>query len=284
MSGDSAVGKGAADEGRRIPKHTSGGSGKYGASGFPTPLDVVLAAADEEACRLIAEDNHDRGPLFQRAERIGRAITALRAASTAPGAPREQDARMEALRRLEFAAETTDATRLQEFDAIVPMLRDALGSSETVAPPERETLNPTPDLRGWLRKWAREDLDMGAEAEANGGATIGVDIDFRERVVREICAPSATEQAATREPEAWEIRTTTQPENRHATFDAEVAEQERRIGSTVIPLYVAILTDRTGGDRRPLTLRALRARLEAGETVDLFDIGGCGCFAGSDAA
>lgn len=35
---------------------------------------------------------------------------------------------------------------------------------------------------------------------------------------------------------------------------------------------------RTGGDFRPLTLRELRERVEAGRTVDLFDIGGCGCF------
>lgn len=41
---------------------------------------------------------------------------------------------------------------------------------------------------------------------------------------------------------------------------------------------VAILRDRTGGDFRPLTLRELRERVEAGRTVDLFDIGGCGCF------
>lgn len=41
---------------------------------------------------------------------------------------------------------------------------------------------------------------------------------------------------------------------------------------------VAILRDRRGGDTKPLTLRALRERLEAApEDVDRFDIGGCGC-------
>jgi len=41
---------------------------------------------------------------------------------------------------------------------------------------------------------------------------------------------------------------------------------------------VAILRDRTGGVSRPLPLSALRARIDAGQQVDLFDLGGCGCF------
>ena len=41
---------------------------------------------------------------------------------------------------------------------------------------------------------------------------------------------------------------------------------------------VSILRDRTGGDTKPLTLRAFRERIEAGQQPDLFDIGGCGCF------
>lgn len=41
---------------------------------------------------------------------------------------------------------------------------------------------------------------------------------------------------------------------------------------------VAILRDRSGGVTRPLTLTALRERMESGESCDLFDIGGCGCF------
>jgi len=39
-----------------------------------------------------------------------------------------------------------------------------------------------------------------------------------------------------------------------------------------------ILRDRSGGTTKPLSLRALRQRLEAGGQVDMFDIGGCGCF------
>lgn len=42
---------------------------------------------------------------------------------------------------------------------------------------------------------------------------------------------------------------------------------------------VAILRDRRGGTAKPLTLRALRERIESGEQCDLLDIGGCGCFA-----
>jgi len=41
---------------------------------------------------------------------------------------------------------------------------------------------------------------------------------------------------------------------------------------------VAILRDRRGGTLAPLSLRSLRQRIERDEPVDLFDIGGCGCF------
>lgn len=42
---------------------------------------------------------------------------------------------------------------------------------------------------------------------------------------------------------------------------------------------VSILTDRRGGQgKKPLTLKDFRIRVEAGETVDMFEIGGCGCF------
>ncbi|MFW6083752.1 MAG: hypothetical protein ACODAA_00895 [Gemmatimonadota bacterium] len=43
---------------------------------------------------------------------------------------------------------------------------------------------------------------------------------------------------------------------------------------------VSILRDRRGGETTPLTLKALRGRIEAGDQVDMFDIGGCGCFVG----
>jgi hypothetical protein len=41
---------------------------------------------------------------------------------------------------------------------------------------------------------------------------------------------------------------------------------------------VSILRDRTGDETRPLTLRALRERIEEGQSIPLWDIGGCACF------
>ena len=41
---------------------------------------------------------------------------------------------------------------------------------------------------------------------------------------------------------------------------------------------VAILRDRRNGETKPLTLKDLRERIESGGQVDMFDIGGCGCF------
>ncbi|HVQ45140.1 MAG TPA: hypothetical protein VMT30_09375 [Candidatus Saccharimonadia bacterium] len=42
---------------------------------------------------------------------------------------------------------------------------------------------------------------------------------------------------------------------------------------------VSILTDRSGdGKKKPLTLADLRQRIERGAQVDMFDVGGCGCF------
>lgn len=43
---------------------------------------------------------------------------------------------------------------------------------------------------------------------------------------------------------------------------------------------VSILRDRESGETTPLTLRELRERIEAGQPCDLWDVGGCGCFAG----
>lgn len=46
---------------------------------------------------------------------------------------------------------------------------------------------------------------------------------------------------------------------------------------------VSILTDRSGGGiKKPLTLAAFRNRLAGDGQVDMFDTGGCGCFAGDD--
>jgi Phosphoadenosine phosphosulfate reductase family. len=45
---------------------------------------------------------------------------------------------------------------------------------------------------------------------------------------------------------------------------------------------VAILRDRSGGETKPLPLKVLRERIEAGYQPDLFAIGGCGCFVDGD--
>lgn len=47
---------------------------------------------------------------------------------------------------------------------------------------------------------------------------------------------------------------------------------------------VSVLTDTAGGRKRPLTLRDFRVRIESGGQVDMFDQGGCGCFADDDSA
>lgn len=80
-------------------------------------------------------------------------------------------------------------------------------------------------------------MPRGFMAFVGGGLR---DEDGVQRIVCPLCRPyraPGSPPAATVQPVAWEIRTTTQPENRHATFDPEAAEQERRIGSSVIPLY-----------------------------------------------
>jgi hypothetical protein len=58
---------------------------------------------------------------------------------------------------------------------------------------------------------------------------------------------------------------------RYAEWEAHEEELRAELGD------VAILTDRTNNDKRPLTLRRLRERLEAGATIPMFDIGGCAC-------
>lgn len=40
-----------------------------------------------------------------------------------------------------------------------------------------------------------------------------------------------------------------------------------------------ILTEQVNGEKRNLSLRELRERIEGAGQVDLFAIGGCGCFA-----
>jgi hypothetical protein len=57
---------------------------------------------------------------------------------------------------------------------------------------------------------------------------------------------------------------------------AEAAEVKMR---SLLGKDVSILRDRTGGTTKPLTLAALRTRIEEQpDQLDLFDEGGCGCF------
>lgn len=63
---------------------------------------------------------------------------------------------------------------------------------------------------------------------------------------------------------------------------AERAEVKMR---ALLGKDVSILRDRTGGSTKPLTLAALRRRVEEQpDQLDLFDEGGCGCFTDLEAA
>ena len=62
-------------------------------------------------------------------------------------------------------------------------------------------------------------------------------------------------------------------------FPARYAEWEANEQSLRDDLgNVSILRDRIGGDTGPLTLTALRERIEAGQSIPLWEIGGCACF------
>ncbi len=60
--------------------------------------------------------------------------------------------------------------------------------------------------------------------------------------------------------------------SRFAEWEMQEERLRRQLGS------VAILRDRRGGVTRPLPLRELRRRIEEDRPIDLFEIGGCGCF------
>lgn len=58
----------------------------------------------------------------------------------------------------------------------------------------------------------------------------------------------------------------------YATWEANEQRMRDQLGE------VSILRDRSGGTTDTLTLRDLRVRIEAGQPIDLWDIGGCDCF------
>ncbi|MGH7968352.1 MAG: hypothetical protein ACREIC_06445, partial [Limisphaerales bacterium] len=60
---------------------------------------------------------------------------------------------------------------------------------------------------------------------------------------------------------------------RYAWHEAREEKLRAQIGKDF-----SVLTDRRGdGKKKPLTLRAFRERLEAGENFDRHEWGGCGC-------
>lgn len=67
-----------------------------------------------------------------------------------------------------------------------------------------------------------------------------------------------------------------------ATLPERYAEHEAKEEAlrTYLGKDVAILRDRTGGTTKPLTMRALRERIEGGDAIDRDEIGGCGCLLG----
>lgn len=58
---------------------------------------------------------------------------------------------------------------------------------------------------------------------------------------------------------------------RYAWHEAQEERLRAQVGD------FSVLTDRRGGKKLPLTLRQLRERIEAGESFDREDWGGCGC-------
>jgi len=60
--------------------------------------------------------------------------------------------------------------------------------------------------------------------------------------------------------------------SRFAEWEAHEAEMRVQLGD------VAILRDRTGDESKPMPLSVLRERLEAGQAIPLWEIGGCACF------
>lgn len=68
--------------------------------------------------------------------------------------------------------------------------------------------------------------------------------------------------------------------DRYAWWESQEQELREHLDADV-----SILRDRTGGASVPLTLRTFREQREAGgDQLDMFDVGGCGCFVDGGAA
>ncbi|MFP5513303.1 MAG: hypothetical protein ACLGJC_09505 [Alphaproteobacteria bacterium] len=69
----------------------------------------------------------------------------------------------------------------------------------------------------------------------------------------------------------------TMPE-RYAHHEAQEEAMRDYLGKDV-----SMMSDRSGGKgKKPLTMKSLRERIQAGGQVDMFEIGGCGCFMDDD--
>ncbi len=65
--------------------------------------------------------------------------------------------------------------------------------------------------------------------------------------------------------------------NRYRRHEAREEQIRELLGD------VSMMTDRRGdGKKKPLTMRTLREKIEAGGQVDMDDLGGCGCFVDDD--
>ena len=59
--------------------------------------------------------------------------------------------------------------------------------------------------------------------------------------------------------------------------DEELSTQADFLARGISSDWLSILKDRRNGESKPMNLRTLRLRVEAGETFDRYDWGGCGC-------
>lgn len=74
----------------------------------------------------------------------------------------------------------------------------------------------------------------------------------------------------------WALLLNQIPE-RYAWWESEEQKIRDYLGKDV-----SILKDRRGGETTPMTLRTFRERIQSGCNVDMFDLGGCGCFLDDD--
>lgn len=100
--------------------------------------------------------------------------------------PTQHQEAVKALERLERTIAEHRAWGHRHMVADLATIRAALTSPVEAG----GRLNPSGDLRSWLQKWAADDADEGAR-----DSIIAPDIDFRERVIRELCSAPIRERS-----------------------------------------------------------------------------------------